>query len=96
MTSTLWNTNLTVQSGIGIRYLKEAIDKYLDDYVDPAYIMNDIRNVFNARSETALDAVYKNQSTRALSIRRVICYQLLTDYDWNQFAHALLIKSKSL
>ena len=35
------------------RYLKEAIDKYLDDYVDPAYIMNDIRNVLHARSEAA-------------------------------------------
>ena len=35
------------------RYLKEAIDKYLDDYVDPSFILKDIRNVLHARSEAA-------------------------------------------
>ena len=35
------------------RYLKEAIDKYLDDYVDPGIIIDDIRSILNARSEAA-------------------------------------------
>jgi len=35
------------------RYLKEAVDKYLDDYVDPDIIMNDIRHVLHVRSEAA-------------------------------------------
>ena len=35
------------------RYLKEAIDKYLDDYVDPGIILEDIRDILNSRSEAA-------------------------------------------
>jgi hypothetical protein len=35
------------------RYLKEALDKYLDDYVDPSIILNDIRDLLNVRSEAA-------------------------------------------
>jgi hypothetical protein len=35
------------------RYLKEAIDKYLEDGIDPTSIMNDIRNVLHVRSEAA-------------------------------------------
>jgi len=35
------------------RYLKEAIDKYLDDGVDPTFIIDDIRNILHARSDTA-------------------------------------------
>ena len=35
------------------RYLKEAIDKYLDDYVDPTFIMDDIKDILHARSEAA-------------------------------------------
>jgi len=35
------------------RYLKEALDKYLDDYVDPTVIMDDIRDVLHSRSEAA-------------------------------------------
>ena len=37
------------------RYLKEAIDKYLDDYVDPSHIMDDIRDILHIRSETAYE-----------------------------------------
>lgn len=37
------------------RYLKEAIDKYLDDYVDPAIVMDDIRDVLHHRSERAYE-----------------------------------------
>jgi hypothetical protein len=37
------------------RYLKEAIDKYLDDYVDPSIILGDIRDILNARSEAAYE-----------------------------------------
>lgn len=35
------------------RYLKEAIDKYLEDGVDPTYIADDIRDILHARSEAA-------------------------------------------
>lgn len=35
------------------RYLKEALDKYLDDYVDNDLIMNDIFDVLESRSESA-------------------------------------------
>ena len=37
------------------RYLKEAIDKYLDDYVDPTFIMDDIRDILHIRSEMAYE-----------------------------------------
>ena len=35
------------------RYLKEAIDKYLDDYVDNDIIVNDILCILEDRSESA-------------------------------------------
>lgn len=35
------------------RYLKEALDKYLDDYVDNDIIMNDILCILEDRSESA-------------------------------------------
>ena len=35
------------------RYLKEAIDKYLDDDINSAIIIDDIRDIFHIRSETA-------------------------------------------
>ena len=35
------------------RYLKEAIDKYLDDYVDTDIILEDIRDILSFRSEQA-------------------------------------------
>ena len=38
-----------------LRYLKEAIDLYFDDYVSTETILSDIDTILNARSETALD-----------------------------------------
>jgi len=35
------------------RYLKEALDRYLDDYVDNTTIKNDILDILSARSESA-------------------------------------------
>lgn len=35
------------------RYLKEAIDKYLDDYIDNEVIMDDILNIVCERQEAA-------------------------------------------
>lgn len=35
------------------RYLKEALDKYLDDYVDNATIVADILDILSERSEAA-------------------------------------------
>ena len=37
------------------RYLKEAIYKYLDDYVDPVIIVDDIRDILHDRSEKAYE-----------------------------------------
>ena len=38
-----------------LRYLKEAIDLYFDDYVSTETILSDIDTILNARSENALD-----------------------------------------
>lgn len=35
------------------RYLKEALDKYLEDYVDTDTILEDIRNILSSRAEQA-------------------------------------------
>lgn len=35
------------------RYLKEAIDRYLDDYVNNDVIVNDILSILEDRSEAA-------------------------------------------
>ena len=35
------------------RYLKEALDKYLDEYVDNDTIMSDISSILTERSEQA-------------------------------------------
>jgi len=37
------------------RYLKEAIDKYLDDYIDNDVIIRDITDILSARSERAYE-----------------------------------------
>ena len=37
------------------RYLKEALDKYLDDYVDNDVIFNDIIDILSERSEKAFN-----------------------------------------
>lgn len=38
-----------------LRHLKEALDKYLDDCVSTEDILNDIDEILQYRSETALD-----------------------------------------
>ena len=38
-----------------LRHLKEALDKYLDDYVSTEDILGDIDTILRYRSETALD-----------------------------------------
>jgi len=35
------------------RYLKEALDKYLEDYVDTDTILEDIRDILSSRAEQA-------------------------------------------
>ena len=35
------------------RYLKESIDKYLDDGIDPTFIVDDIKDILHVRSELA-------------------------------------------
>ena len=41
------------------RYLKEAIDKYFDDYVDNEVIYEDIMNILGDRMTSAIDEVNK-------------------------------------
>jgi hypothetical protein len=41
------------------RYLKEAIDKYLDDYIDNNLIIDDILDILNERSEAAYNEFTK-------------------------------------
>jgi hypothetical protein len=38
-----------------LRHLKEALDKYLDEYVDTEVILDDIHSILEYRSQTALD-----------------------------------------
>ena len=37
------------------RYLKEALDKYLDDYVENDVIMDDILDVLESRSDSEME-----------------------------------------
>jgi len=41
------------------RYLKEALDKYFDDYVDNDVIYADILDILSERSETAYHQFFK-------------------------------------
>ena len=50
------------------RYLKEAIDKYLDDYVENDVIMNDILNIVCTRQERA-HAEYQKLEDLGLKLR---------------------------
>jgi len=50
------------------RYLKESIDKYLDEGVDPSYIVDDIRDILHIRSELAYQEFHRiNQLEHYLS-----------------------------
>jgi len=50
------------------RYLKESIDKYLDEGIDPSYIMDDIRDILHIRSELAYEEFQRiNQLEHYLS-----------------------------
>lgn len=50
------------------RYLKEAIDKYLEDGVDPSFVMDDISNILHIRSEAAYEEFHRiNQLEHYLS-----------------------------
>jgi len=50
------------------RYLKEALDKYLDDYVDVDVIKNDILDILSERSEKAYSEFTKiNELEKSLT-----------------------------
>jgi hypothetical protein len=51
--STEWNRK---------RYLKEALDNYLDDYVDNELIFKDIADILSKRSEKAYEEFSKINS----------------------------------
>lgn len=49
------------------RYLKEAIDKYLDDGINPAIVKKDIRDILHDRSESAYEEFQRiNQLEQSL------------------------------
>ena len=56
------------------RYLKEALDKYLDDYVDTDTILEDIRDILSSRAEQAYQ-----DFTRINDLEHKLCYQQTTD-----------------
>ena len=41
------------------RYLKEALDKYFDDYVENEVIYSDMMDILSARMSAAVDEVNK-------------------------------------
>ena len=41
------------------RYLKEALDKYFDDYVDNEVIHSDLMDILSTRMSAAVDEVNK-------------------------------------
>jgi hypothetical protein len=49
------------------RYLKEALDNYLNDYVDNDVILNDILDILSERSECSF-----NDFSRTLDLERRI------------------------
>ena len=55
------------------RYLKESIDKYLDDGSDPSFILNDIRDILRVRSEAAYQEFNRINKLEKLSHGRIIC-----------------------
>ena len=61
------------------RYLKEALDKYLDDYVENDIIMEDILDIICVRQEAAHAEYHKLEDERQTP--RMICSLLNTDYD---------------
>ena len=56
------------------RYLKEALDKYLDDYVATDTILEDIRAILSSRAEQAYQ-----EFTRLNDLEHRLCYQQTTD-----------------
>jgi len=42
------------------RYLKEAVDKYLDDRVNPSIIIDDIRDVLHLRSKQRIRSLVES------------------------------------
>ena len=60
------------------RYLKEAIDKYLDDYVDNQVIVNDILDIVCVRQRTSTCRVPQIRRPR-IKTAGLVCYQLNTD-----------------
>ena len=64
------------------RYLKEAVDKYLDDYVDPAVVVEDIVNILHERSEAAYKEFHRiNQIEHYLTTVEETCSQPNIDSD---------------
>tara|TARA_R100000005_G_C4820352_1_gene102024 strand:- start:182 stop:409 length:228 start_codon:yes stop_codon:yes gene_type:complete len=62
------------------RYLKEAIEKYLDDGTDPSVIVDDIADILHVRSEAAYREFNRiNQIEHYITAVKETCSQPNTD-----------------
>ena len=60
------------------RYLKEALDKYLDDYVENDMILEDIRDILSSRAEQAYQE-FTRLNDLEHKLFQVKCFQQITD-----------------
>ena len=60
------------------RYLKEALDKYLDDYVETDMILEDIRDILSSRAEQAYQE-FTRLNDLEHKLFQVKCFQQITD-----------------
>ena len=60
------------------RYLKEALDKYLDDYVETDTILEDIRDILSSRAEQAYQE-FTRLNDLEHKLFQVKCFQQITD-----------------
>lgn len=64
-----------------LRYLTEAIDKYLEDGVDPTIVMDDIQYILHSRSEAAYQTFQRINQLEHYLAESGVCSQLNTDSD---------------
>ena len=64
-----------------LRYLTEAIDKYLEDGVDPTFVMDDIQYILHMRSEAAYQRFQRINQLEHYLAGNEVCSQPSTDSD---------------
>ena len=61
------------------RYLKEALDKYLEDGIDPTFIMDDLRDILHIRSEantSQADILYQSHGFERYLAEEIMRFDL--------------------